>query len=72
MFPNPTSDKIVVQGLAKGNRLRVLNSSGIALHDVIADSSTETISLEAQPSGIYLIVVSSRTQHINVQKIVKK
>ena len=72
MIPNPTTDRIVVQGLEKGNRLWVVNASGIVIHDLIADSSTETISLDAQPGGIYIFVVSSGTHPIKIQKMVKQ
>jgi len=72
MFPNPTIGRVVVQGLAKGNRLRVLNATGIVLHDVMAGSSTQTVSLDAQPTGIYLFEVSAGTQPIKIHKIVKK
>jgi len=72
MFPNPTTGKVVVQGLEKGNRLMVMNSAGLVLHNVITDSSTQTISLDTQPAGIYLFVVSNGTQQIKIQKIVKK
>lgn len=72
MFPNPTTGRVVVQGMEKGNRLRVLNPTGIAVHDVIADSSTETISLNDQPAGMYIFVVSAGTRLIKIQKIQKK
>ncbi len=73
MYPNPTSDgKVIIQGLTKGNRVRVFNSAGITLRDVTVDLSTEYVSLAAQPAGIYVFVISNGDQHINIQKIVKK
>ena len=72
MYPNPTNGRVVVQGLTKGNRLRVLNSAGITLRDVVVENVTENVSLDAQPAGIYIFVISAGTQHINIQKIVKK
>lgn len=72
MYPNPTSGRVVVQGLEKGNRVRVFNAAGITLRDVIVENSTDYVSLDAQPSGIYIFVVSAGTQNINIQKIVKK
>ncbi|MGE5447541.1 MAG: T9SS type A sorting domain-containing protein, partial [Bacteroidales bacterium] len=72
MYPNPTTGKVIVQGLAKGNRVQVFNASGVTLRDVVVDNATDYVSLEAQPSGIYIFVVSNGTQHINIQKIVKK
>jgi hypothetical protein len=72
MYPNPTTGRVIVQGLAKGNRVQVFNASGITLRDVTVDNATDYVSLEAQPAGIYIFVVSNGTQHINIQKIVKK
>ena len=72
MYPNPTSGRVIVQGLTRGNRVQVFNSVGIILRDVIVDNSTEYVSLTAQPAGIYIFVISSKDQHINIQKIVKK
>jgi len=73
VYPNPTSDgKVIVQGLAKGNRVQVFNAAGVTLRDVIVDNSTDYVSLAAQPAGIYVFVISSGDQHINIQKIVKK
>ena len=72
MGSNPTTGRVVVHGLEKGNRLRVLNPTGKAVHDVIADSSIETISLNDQPAGMYIFVVSDGTQLIKIQKIAKK
>jgi hypothetical protein len=72
MYPNPTDGRVILQGLAKGNRVRVFNATGVALRDVIVDNSTEYVSLAAQPAGIYIFVVSSGDQFINIQKIVKK
>jgi hypothetical protein len=73
MYPNPTSNGLViVQGLAQGNRVQVFNAAGVTLRDVIVDNSTEYVSLASQPAGIYIFVISSGDQHINIQKIVKK
>ncbi|MFY9153392.1 MAG: T9SS type A sorting domain-containing protein [Prolixibacteraceae bacterium] len=73
MYPNPTSDgRVIIQGLEKGNRVRVFNVSGMLLRDVIVDNSTEYVSLAAQPSGVYMFVVSNGNQHLSIQKIVKR
>ena len=72
MYPNPTDGRVIVQGLAKGNRVRVINAAGITLRDVIVDNSTDYVSLAAQPAGIYVFVISNGDQFINIQKIVKK
>ena len=72
MYPNPTTDRVIINGLAKGNRVQVLNAAGVTLRNVFVDSSTEYVSLSAQPAGIYIFVISSGTQNISIQKIIKK
>jgi hypothetical protein len=72
MYPNPTTDKVVINGLAKGNRVRVFNATGITLRDVIVDHSTDYVSLAAHPAGVYIFVISDGDRHINIQKIMKK
>lgn len=72
MYPNPSDGRVIIQGLEKGNRVRVFNVSGVLLRDVIVDISTEYVSLTAQPAGIYMFVVSSGDKNINIQKIIKR
>ncbi len=72
MYPNPTTDKVIIQGLANGNRVRVINAAGVVLRDVTVNNSTEHVSLAAQPAGIYMFVISSGEKYINIQKIIKK
>jgi hypothetical protein len=72
MYPNPTSDRVIIRGLEKGNRVQVFNATGITLRDVIVDNSTEYVSLSAQPAGIYHFVIASGNKIIYVQKIIKK
>ncbi len=72
MYPNPTTERVIINGLTKGNRVRVFNSIGVTLRDVIVDNSTEYVSLTYQPAGIYVFVISAGEQNINIQKIVKR
>ncbi len=72
MYPNPTTGRVIIQGLSNGNRVRVFNSSGVTLRDVTVDNSTEYVSLAAQPAGLYVFVISSGEKLINIQKIIKK
>ena len=72
MYPNPTTDRVVINGLTVGNRVRVFNAVGVTLRDVIVDNATEYVNLSAQPAGIYVFVISNGEQHINIQKIIKR
>jgi hypothetical protein len=72
IYPNPTTGKLNVSGVGIGNRIRVYNSTGAIIYDVIVRSSVEFISLDEQPSGMYLIVVSSKNQLLGRFKALKK
>lgn len=72
MYPNPTTDKVVINGLTPGYRVQVFNAVGVALRDVIVENSTDYISLSAQPAGVYVFVISSDDKFVNIQKIIKK
>ncbi|MDP3643884.1 MAG: T9SS type A sorting domain-containing protein [Bacteroidota bacterium] len=72
MYPNPTTGRVVINGLTAGNRVQVFNAVGLTLRDVIVDNATEYVSLAAQPAGIYVFVISSGEKFINIQKIVKQ
>jgi hypothetical protein len=72
MYPNPTTDKVVVNGLTPGYRLQVFNAVGVALRDVIVENSTDYVSLSAQPAGVYVFVISSDDKFVNIQKVIKK
>lgn len=70
--PNPTMGKVIVRGLSPGNRLRIINTAGIVVHDLIANSSTQILSLDSQPGGIYIIAIYAGNHPPAIQKVVKK
>jgi hypothetical protein len=72
IFPNPTAGRLEVRGLANGNRVRIITPSGAVLYDRIAHSSSLIISLDTQPSGVYLFEVSKDHRPVSLQKFVKK
>ena len=72
MYPNPTTERVVINGLTKGNRVRVLNTAGVVLRDVIVDNATEYVSLSTHPAGIYMFIVSDGKKNLNIQKVIKK
>jgi hypothetical protein len=57
LYPNPTNGKINVSGVKAGNRIQVYNSVGAIIRDIAVQSSIETISLDNQPAGMYMIVI---------------
>jgi hypothetical protein len=72
MYPNPTTDKVVINGLTPGYRVQVFNAVGVTLRDVIVENSTDYVSLSAQPAGVYVFVISSDDKFVNIQKVIKK
>jgi hypothetical protein len=73
IYPNPTNGKLNVRGVESGNRIQVYNSTGAMIRDMKVQSSFETLSLEGQPSGMYLIVISNNNNELlGRYKAVKK
>lgn len=72
LYPNPTDSRINIKGLDSGNRIKVFNSTGIKILDVISSGSNETISLNGEASGLYLIVISNKNELLGRFKAVKK
>jgi nitrous oxidase accessory protein NosD len=64
IYPNPTTGKLNVRGVESGNRIQVYTSTGTLIRDMQVQSNLETLSLEGQPSGIYLIVVSKNSNEL--------
>jgi len=72
LYPNPTTGKVNINGLEQGTRVQVFNSVGAMINDIKADQSIETISLERQPSGMYLIVLTKDAQLLGQYKVIRK
>lgn len=70
--PNPTLGNVNIQGIIYGSQVWVITPSGIVLYDRITDSLSQTISLDAQPVGVYLLIVSRDNKPIHVFKVVKQ
>lgn len=71
VYPNPTNGKIQVNGVKAGNRIRVFSSTGAVVRNVIVKSSMEVLSLENQPGGMYMIVVSGENSITARFKVIK-
>jgi hypothetical protein len=72
IYPNPTTGRLNVRGIEPGNRIKVFNSTGAMIYDVNVRRSIETISLNKQPSGIYMIVISKENKLLGRFKAVKQ
>ncbi|MFH0756751.1 MAG: T9SS type A sorting domain-containing protein [Bacteroidota bacterium] len=62
LYPNPTSGQLHITGLVSGQRIQVYNQVGSMIHDMNVNALDETISLDNQPAGMYIIVVKDKEQ----------
>jgi hypothetical protein len=72
LYPNPTNGLINVSGLKSGYRIQVYNSVGSVIRNIKALSNMEIISLEGQPSGLYMIVISHENKMLGRFKVLKQ
>ena len=71
IYPNPTTGKLNIRGADQGNRIQVFNSTGALVRDLKVRNTLETISIDDQPSGMYLILISNDKQLIGRYKAIK-
>jgi hypothetical protein len=72
IYPNPTSGRLNVRGVEAGNRIQVYNSSGAVVRDLKVRSNLEVLSIDDQPAGLYLIVISNNNSLLGRYKAIKK
>ena len=71
LYPNPTNGIINISGIERGIRIQVFNATGSAIRDIEAESSIEAVSLENEPAGMYLIVISDSNKLLGRYKAIK-
>lgn len=69
VYPNPGSNRVIIDGLEPGNGLIITDVNGRIVHKEIAENTTRTLDISDYPNGMYLI---SRIngQKIKVEKLV--
>jgi hypothetical protein len=72
IYPNPTTGRLNIKGMVAGNRIQVYNSNGAAVRDMKARSNLEVLSIDDQPAGMYLIVISNNNSLLGRYKAIKK
>ncbi len=72
LYPNPTNAVLNVSGLKAGYRIVVYNSVGAAIREINVQNSIERISLNNQPAGMYMIVVSDNNKMLGRYKALKQ
>ncbi len=72
VYPNPTSGKVNIQGVEQGTRIQVFNQTGALLRDIRSTAALETLSLQNQPSGLYLIVLTKDSKLVGQFKVIRQ
>jgi hypothetical protein len=72
IYPNPTSGKLNISGVEAGNRIQVYNTVGAMIRDISVQRNIETISLDTEPAGMYMIVVSDDSKMLGRYKALKR
>jgi len=71
IYPNPTSGKLNIRGAEPGNRIQVFNASGAMVRNMKVQNNLEVLSLEGQPAGMFLIVISNDSKVLGRYKAIK-
>ncbi|TVR75086.1 MAG: T9SS C-terminal target domain-containing protein [Marinilabiliales bacterium] len=70
LYPNPSTGIVYMDGIEPGSRIQVYNIVGVPVLNVVARNSTEVLSLENQPGGIYFVVVSNNNEITGRHKLI--
>ncbi|MEZ5107118.1 MAG: T9SS type A sorting domain-containing protein [Draconibacterium sp.] len=72
LYPNPTTGKINISGVLAGNKIQVYNSTGAMIRNISVQRNIETVSLDSEPAGMYMIVVSDSKNILGRFKAIKR
>ena len=72
LYPNPTGGEVNINGLESGTRVQVFNQTGTLIRDLKADQSLEVVTLNNQPAGMYLFVITKDAKLVGHYKIIRK
>ncbi len=72
IYPNPTKDVLNIAGAEIGSRVRVYNSVGANVRDIVVYSGVESISLEDQSAGMFLITITFDDEIKGQYKLIKQ
>lgn len=71
IFPNPTNDILLIDGLSINSSIFIFNTLGQLLISKTSNSYSENISIQHFSNGVYLIVVKSNAGVLSLHKIKK-
>ena len=70
LYPNPSAGTVYMDGVEPGSRIQVYNIVGVPVLNFVARNSTEVLSLENQPGGIYFVVISNNNEITGRHKLI--
>ena len=71
IYPNPTMDLVVIDGLEKDNTIEIINIQGQILENKHTTNSKISIDISNLPVGIYTVKIKSNTGII-IKKLIKQ
>ncbi len=72
VYPNPTNGRVNISGAEIGGRIQVFSATGANIRNFNVQRSIETVTLDDQPAGIYLIVVNGKEKLLGRYKVLKR
>ena len=72
IYPNPSKGVLNIAGAEIGSRVRVYNSVGANVRDIVVYSGVESISLEDQSAGMFLITITYNDEIKGRYKLIKQ
>ena len=70
LYPNPSNGRVFVEGLEPGSNIQVYNIVGVPVFSKLVQNSNEVLSLEDQPAGLYLVVVTNNKEIVGRYKLI--
>jgi len=72
MYPNPSTGFVTMEGVKAGSAVKMVNTVGAVVMNMVTTTDNETINIENQKSGIYMLVVSSDNRVVCNFKFIKQ
>lgn len=72
VYPNPTVDKVFVEGLTINSKVVVYNMNGAIVDEFHANDGRQFVELGGQPSGNYIINVIENNGSVRIGRVIKK
>lgn len=72
MYPNPSTGFVTMEGVKAGSAVKMVNTVGAVVMNMVTTTDNETINIENQKSGIYMLVVSSDNRVVGNFKLIKQ